>query len=201
MPSTLIKWSVPAPAPDIDVDRARRKETIRGALKLFRVTLDAVRRHAEWVENRHGIDGAQLWALWELAQAPGLRAVDLAKTMAVHRATADALLDELVARGLVLARNANGGNVRTFSLSSAGRRIADAAPDYGQGVLKSALERLPDTGLEQLVASLREVTEALPFREEAAAMQPMSNLLRPTGVEPEPPARDPGPPAPDHANH
>lgn len=192
MPSTLDKWS--APAPSLDVDRARRKETIRGALKLFRVTLDAVRRHAEWVENRHGIDGAQLWAVCELAQAPGLRAVDLARTMAVHRATAEALLDELVARGLVLARTAN-GYVRTFSLSSAGRRIADAAaPDYAQGVLKSALERLPDAGLEQLVASLRAVADSLPFREEAAAMQPMSNLLRPTGVEPERPARD-------HANH
>jgi MarR family transcriptional regulator, organic hydroperoxide resistance regulator len=200
MQSTLTKWSAPAPALDIDVDRARRKETIRGALKLFRVTLDAVRRHAEWVESRHGIDGAQLWAVWELAQAPGLRAVDLAKAMAVHRATADALLDELVKRGLVLAQTA-GGHVQTFSLSAAGRRLADAAPDYGQGVLKSALERLPDASLGQLVASLRAVSESLPFREEAAAMQPMSNLLRPTRTEAEPPACDPAPPARNDAGH
>ncbi len=167
---------------DADVAWARRRETIRGALKLFRVTLDAVRRHAEWSESRHGISAAQLWAVCELAQNPGMRAVDLARNMAVHRATADQLLDTLVERGLA-RRQLNGGGSSHHFATDEGLRIAEASPEHGQGVLKAALENLPDAPLEQLVASMRALSECMPFREDRAALQPMADLLSPRPEE------------------
>ena len=168
---------------DAAVSRARRKETIRGALKLFRVLLDAVRRHADWVEARHGIGGAQLWVLWELGQSPGMRAVDLAKSMAVHRQKAEALLHELLEKGLVRAEMPAEAQSLVHFLTPDGQRIADTAPEHGQGVLKAALERLPDTALEQVVVSMRAVTESLPLREDRAALNPLADIFRPNSDE------------------
>lgn len=165
---------------DAAVAWARRNETIRGALKLFRVLLDAVRRHGEWVESRHGIGGAQLWVLWELRQTPGMRAVDLARNMAVHRHTAEALLNELLERRLVRTEGAPDTPTAVYLLTREGQRIAEASPEHGQGVLKAALEQLPPAALEQVVASMRAVTESLPFREDRAALKPLAEIVRPT---------------------
>jgi DNA-binding MarR family transcriptional regulator len=178
MPASLQSWTLPPTPRDVDEERARRKENIRAVLKLFRVTLDAVRRHAEWTESRYGIGAAPLWALWELAQTPGQRAADLARAMAVHRATAEELLRELLARGLVERGDVEGG-AATHRLTAAGRRIAEDAGDNGQGVLKAALEHLPEAGLAALLDALRPMTERLPLRESAAAMHPVAHLLRP----------------------
>ncbi len=164
---------------DAAVAWARRNETIRGALKLFRVLLDAVRRHAEWVEARHGIGGAQLWVLWELRQTPGMRAVDLARNMAVHRHTAETLLSELLEKRLVRTEGPQDTHTAIYLLTHEGQRIADASPEHGQGVLKAALEQLPAVALEQVVASMRAVTESLPFREDRAALRPLADILRP----------------------
>lgn len=171
---------------DAAVAWARRNETIRGALKLFRVLLDAVRRHAEWVEVRHGIGGAQLWVLWELRQTPGMRAVDLARNMAVHRHTAEAMLNELSAKKLVRTEAAGETPSAVYVLTADGQRIADASPEHGQGVLKAALEQLPVAALEQVVASMRAVTESLPFREDRAALKPLADILRQPAHEPPP---------------
>lgn len=178
----------PAREEDATVSWARRKETIRGALKLFRVLLDAVKRHAEWVESRHGIGGAQLWVLWELSHTPGMRAVDMAKNMAVHRHTAEAMLNELLGKNLVRQEVGGEAHSPVYVLTPLGQRIADASPEHGQGVLKAALEQLPDAALEQVVASMRAVTESLPFREDRAALRPMADLLRPTVHEATPQA-------------
>ena len=172
------------PQEDAAVSHARRKETVRGALKLFRVLLDAAKRHAEWAEDRHGLAGAQLWALWELRQTPGMRAVDLARSMAIHRQTAETLLSELVGLGLV-RMVATDAQTALYCLTSEGRSIAESVPECGQGVLMAALEQLPDASLEQVVVALRSVAECLPFREDRAALKPLSDILRPLG-EPHP---------------
>ncbi len=181
---TSQKFETSLPQEDATVAWARRKETIRGTLKLFRVVLDAVKRHAEWVEARHGIGGAELWALWELGQAPGMRAVDLAKSMAILRQSADALLQGLLVKGLVKTEMSAESQSPTYFLTLDGQRISDASPEFGQGVLKSALERLPDAMLEQVVVSMRAVTENLPFREDQAALIPLADIVRPNGLEP-----------------
>jgi len=157
------------------VIRARRKETMRGAVKLFRMLMDAVERHAEWAEARLGMDPARLWALWELRQTPGLRAVDLAKAMAVHRNTSEALLHGLVASGLAVRLPAADAASAGYALTEAGKRLAHSLPDHGQGVLMSAFEQLPDAALERVVEALRPLVEVLPFREDRAALKPLAS--------------------------
>lgn len=176
MSANLQKFaSTPA---DAEQRRAQHDDTVRGAIKLLRVVFDAVRRHAEYVENKHGISSAQLWLLWELARSPGLRAVDLAKTMAVHRAGVETMLQELLASGLVRIQSVNGTAASTcYALSPEGQRIADASSDFGQGVLKSSLDPLPDRTLNLLVEGLKAMTAGVPFRDEHASLCPISTLL------------------------
>lgn len=169
---------------DTDVAWARRKKVILATLKMFRVTLDAVRRHSEWVESRHDVSAVELWALWELIQTPGLRAVDLAKAMALPRSSAESLLDRLLKRGLV-KQSGNGeaeGSVGFFTTLD-GQRIADASPQYGQGVLKAAMGSLPDASLVKLAEAMSDLIQNLPFIEKSAALQPMAELLRPGGAK------------------
>lgn len=168
------------PAQDTDVAWARRKEATLAALKMFRMTLDAVRRHSEWVEARHGVSAVELWALWELAQSPGQRTVDLAKAMALPRAATETLLAGLLRRGLVKLASADGGEgPALYAPTFDGQRIADSSPQYGQGVLKAAMNGLSDASLAKLVQALGDLIQNLPFREDRAALQPMGELLRP----------------------
>lgn len=163
---------------DVAVAWARRRETLRAALKMMRVLLHAVQRHADWVRDRHGIDSTQLWALWELARAPGMRAVDLARNLAIHRQRAELLLRELTELGLVRVQAGPDQFAPGHFLTTSGQRIADAAPEYGQGVMLSALERLSDTALEQVIRALRDLVEQLPLRDDRAALSPLADLLR-----------------------
>lgn len=173
------------PSQDTDVAWARRKEAILATLKMFRMALDAVRRHSEWVESRHGISAVELWALWELTQTPGLRAVDLAKAMALPRTSAESLLDGLVKRGLARQSSDSGADgPKLFFTTFDGQRIADASPQYGQGVLKAAMGSLPDSSLVKLAESISALVQNLPFCEQSAALQPMAELLRPGGAQP-----------------
>ena len=165
------------PAQDTEVAWARRKELILANLKMFRVTLDAVRRHAEWVETRHGISAVDLWVLWELAQSPGQRMVDLAKGMALPRSTMEPLLNGLMQRGLIKPGESTDA-APCYLLTYDGQRIADASPQFGQGVLKSAMNQLSDDSLIQLAQAMGELVRHLPFLEERAAFQPLAELLR-----------------------
>lgn len=171
------------PSQDTAVAWARRKETILVTLKMFRMTLDAVRRHSEWVESRHDISSVDLWALWELAQTPGLRAVDLAKVMAMPRPNTESLLDGLLKRGLVrMESDPQSTAPGIFFVTFDGQRIADASPQFGQGVLKAAMNNLPDDALLNLAQAMSDLVQNLPFLEQSAALQPMAELLRPGGI-------------------
>lgn len=173
------------PSLDTDVAWARRKEVTLATLKMFRVTLDAVRRHSEWVESRHEISAVELWALWELTQTPGLRAVDLAKAMALPRPSAESLLDGLLKRGLIKQSvNTEAEGASVFFTTFDGQRIADSSPQYGQGVLKAAMGSLSDASLVNLVEAMSELVQNLPFIEKSAALQPLAELLRPGGPQP-----------------
>lgn len=173
------------PAQDTEVAWAQRKETTLATLKMFRLALDAVRRHSEWVETRHGISAAELWALWELAQTPGMRVVDLSKAMALPRGNTETLIKGLIQRGLVKTGDSQGNaGTGVHFVTFDGQRIADASPQFGQGVLKAAMQHMPDAALVKLAKAMSELVQNLPFLEQSAALQPMAELLRPSRETP-----------------
>ena len=70
-------------------------------LKQFRVLLRSIKRHYQWVEDLCGLSGAQVWAMAEIAAAPGIKVSNLAQELGVHLSTASNMLRRLEERALI----------------------------------------------------------------------------------------------------
>lgn len=165
---------------DTAAEWARRKETIRDVLKLFRLLASAVKKHAASTQEFWQVSSAQLWALHEIGKTPGMRVMDIAKSMAIHAATASEISDHLIARGLLLGEDAQGEgeSVRMF-LTDTGSALIESAPLPSQGILTEALENVDDKVLAELNKALQAVVNAARLKENQAALTPLTDILQP----------------------
>ncbi|CAI8731855.1 MarR family winged helix-turn-helix transcriptional regulator [Methylocaldum szegediense] len=152
------------------------------ALKRFRLIFRAVQQHSQWVESCCGVSHAQLWAMSELSNQPGMNVSELARAMAVHQSTASNLLVKLTKKGLVRRERADGDQrvVRLY-LTEAGQTLVKRAPEPRQGLLLRALTELPVSVLTALNDGLNTLVDAMHINDEQAALQPL-NI---SGDEPE----------------
>jgi DNA-binding MarR family transcriptional regulator len=138
--------------------RPAQREAALEVLKKFRQVFRAAKVHFNAIEKRAGVTGAQLWALCELEEQPGVRVTDLAAAMALHQSTVSNLIDKLLRKRLIRRdRGDIDGRVVRLYLTAAGERIVRSAPTPGRGVLPDALEHLPPTalrGLDQQLGNL-----------------------------------------------
>ena len=98
-------------------------------LEQFRVIVKSIKRHYQTVERRAGLQGAQLWALAQVAETPGTQVGDLARALAIHQSTASNLLRALEAEGLVTRerRSSDQRQVRLFATKK-GLKLLKGAP-------------------------------------------------------------------------
>jgi DNA-binding MarR family transcriptional regulator len=148
------------------------------ALMKFRQIINASKRHFRWVETQCGINGAQLWALWEIDRAPGLRVSELAVAMAMHQSTTSNLIEKL-ARAALLERRRGSGDFRvvTLHLTAAGRALLKRAPKPARGRLQEALFRLPLPALRTLDRLLGSLLDEMGGAEPASMKQPLGEML------------------------
>lgn len=147
-------------------------------LEQFRVIIRSVRRHYQAVELRAGVSGAQLWALAELRDRPGLKVGELARAMAVHPSTASNLARRLHALGLA-RRERRGRDQRHVQLftTARGLKTLERAPRPSIGVLQQALSDLPAGDLRRLHRDLSRVVSLMKVKSVAAARAlPLSDL-------------------------
>lgn len=163
---------------DTDVAWAKRQETIRGILKLFRVIVSAVRQHAELIQSNVGISAAQYWILSELARTPGARALDIAKFMAMHVAVLRDALSDLERQHLVVATLV-GDNPKSsrWAITHQGRQRLAMSDLPARGSVVAALDTLDDSAIKALADSLQPLVAALRLKDEAAALVPLSDML------------------------
>ncbi len=163
---------------DTDVAWAKRQETLRGVLKLFRVIVSGVQQHAELVQQQCHITPAQLWALWELARAPGSRVLDLAKAMAMHVELVQTMVTDLEARGLArLTATGITPKACRWSATEAGRQLLADTTVPARGVVAGALDNLDSALLEGLAACLGPLVGAMQFKDGGAALTPLPDLV------------------------
>ncbi|MDR3393498.1 MAG: MarR family transcriptional regulator [Parasulfuritortus sp.] len=168
---------------DVEVIWARRQESIRGVLKLIRVMLLAVQKHSLQTEIQSQVSAPELWILWELNRAPGLRVLDLAKAMAIHVSSVRTMVMELEQRGLIRSLvSIDNPNVTRLSLTESGRYLVEEAPGPARGVIVDALERLDDPALERLVDALQPLIATMEYTDNAAALKPLAELLNHKGI-------------------
>lgn len=152
-----------------------RNEKFNTILQELRIVFRAIQAHSRVVEEKSGLSSAQLWMLWELFNAPGLKVSELAKLLSIHLSTCSNMLDKIAAKGLVYReRNESDQRVVRLFLTEQGTTLLADAPRPAQGALTEALLRLPDASLNQLEAGLSALVKTLKTADEAASMLPIT---------------------------
>lgn len=143
-------------------------------LQRFRVLIRTAQRHSQWIERQSGITGAQLWALLELSEKPGLRVGELANLMALHQSTASNMIDKLESTALVRKeRTSADQRVVRLYLTEAGAELLSSAPSPARGVLPEALRLLGTEELTCLQRDLDNLLEQIKHLDEGFGMQPL----------------------------
>ena len=148
-------------------------------LMKFRLIINSTKRHFKWVEQQCGINGAQLWALWELQRVQGLRVNELAAAMAMHQSTISILLNKLVRAKLIERKRLQEDRrvVRLF-ITGAGRKLLRQAPKPARGMLPEALHNMPAPALGSLDALLGRVIREMRPGEVLSMNQPLADILK-----------------------
>lgn len=150
------------------------KVTPLSVLQRFRVLIRTAQRHSQWIERQSGVTGAQLWALQELSEAPGLRVGELANRMALHQSTASNMIDRLETGGSIRKeRTSADQRVVRLYLTEAGAALLARAPSPARGVLPEALRLLEQDDLAKLQAELDRLLKQIKHLDEGFGMQPL----------------------------
>jgi DNA-binding MarR family transcriptional regulator len=136
----------------------------------FREVFRAAKLHFGSVQKTVGVSGAQLWALWELREQPGLRVSELAGRLSLRQSTVSNLIDQL-ARAKHLKRERSDDDLRAVRLylTRSGERVVRTAPQPARGVLPDALESLKAMDLKALDAQLTGLLHAMKVRAPGAS--------------------------------
>ncbi|WP_018233314.1 MarR family winged helix-turn-helix transcriptional regulator [Thioalkalivibrio thiocyanodenitrificans] len=161
-----------SPGPD---DARTPPAGVQSVIRQLRVVYRALQTHSRSIEKACGVSAAQLWALWELRRAPGLRVGDLSQRLLIHPSTASNMLDKLEDKRLV-ERRRTGMDQRVVSLflTDRGETLLRAAPAPAQGDLNRALQALPEQQLAALESGLAALLERMEARDERAALRPIA---------------------------
>ncbi|QDF96641.1 MarR family transcriptional regulator [Azoarcus sp. DD4] len=143
-------------------------------LQRFRVLIRTAQRHSQWIERQSGVTGAQLWALQELSEAPGLRVGELANRMALHQSTASNMVDRLET-GKLLRKERTSADQRVVRLylTEEGEALLRRAPSPARGVLPEALRLLDEEALSRLQGELDVLLRQIKDLDEGFGMQPL----------------------------
>ncbi|ANQ84595.1 MarR family winged helix-turn-helix transcriptional regulator [Azoarcus olearius] len=143
-------------------------------LQRFRVLIRTAQRHSQWIERQSGVTGAQLWALQELSEAPGLRVGELANRMALHQSTASNMIDRLETTALIRKeRTSADQRVVRLYLTEEGEALLARAPSPARGVLPEALRLIDEDALGRLQNELDGLLRQIKDLDEGFGMQPL----------------------------
>jgi DNA-binding MarR family transcriptional regulator len=146
-------------------------------LKQFRLIFKAVQQHSQSVESECGLSSAQLWALWELLNRPGMKVTELANVMSIHHSTASNLLDKLAKKNLIVReRISEDQRVVTLQLTETGRNLLEKTKQSPQGILQQTLFGLPNDVLIALASNLDALISEMGIKDQDAAMEPINPI-------------------------
>ena len=131
-------------------------------LHIFRDIIRTSLRHSHWIEGKSGVTGAQLWALQEVRDHPGVRVGALADQMALHQSTVSNVVDKLETAKLIQKeRTTLDQRIVQLHLTKAGEALLDVSPSPARGLLSEALRTLPEGTVMELKNVLDRLLEEI----------------------------------------
>ncbi len=154
-----------------DQDPGSRPQNI---VKSLRIISRVIRAHSKLVEESTGMNATQLWMLWEIYNAPGIKVSVLADILSMHQTTCSNMLDKLQQKDLI-RRDRGGPDQRAVHLyaTDKGAQVVANAPRPAQSVIVDVLQRIPDEVLANMEDSLGKLVDALHLKEKHADMRPV----------------------------
>ena len=147
------------------VRRSANRDLALQVLGKFREVFRAAKLHFGSVHKSVGVSGAQLWALSELYEQPGLRVSELAARLSLRQSTVSNMIDQLSrAKHLKRERSDADQRVVRLYLTASGQKLVLKAPKPARGVLPDALESLGASDLENLDLQLAALLNAMKVR-------------------------------------
>lgn len=154
--------------------RDREERAARTLAALKQIAGAAKRRFAN-MQQQCDLSGAQLWALWQVKNAPGLTLQELAAVLAVHQSTASNLVEKLDSGGFVRKkREAADRRVVRLHATAAGTQLLKNAPSPANNALPDAVKQLTDDELRALEQSVQLLAKKLGLED---PKQPLTNPL------------------------
>ncbi len=152
-------------------------KTALAVLEQFRLIFRSAKKHFQWVQERTGVTGAQLWVLAELRRNPGIRVTDLARAMAVHQTTASNLIERLVREKMIKRERSDvDQRVVNLSLTRKGSEAVASAPLPLEGVLPDALKSLSLDELGELHRRLDKLARLMKVRDVTGKRIPLAEM-------------------------
>lgn len=156
---------------------ADQHQLAQEVLKKFRVVFGSIKKHFREIENQCGVSGAQVWAIWEISRAPGMRVTELAKVLSLHQSTMSNLLEKIEEGGLIRKERTQGDQrvVRLY-VTEHGHEVIQRAPKPMSGILPDALQKLPLATLLSLSQDMETLIALMPGKDISAASKPLSEI-------------------------
>lgn len=140
-------------------------EDVRLALDAFRRIVQALRTAARDTERHVGLSTAQLFALQQLAAAPGASVNDLAARTFTHQSSVSVVVQRLVDRRLVQKMTAKDDRRRVrLALTESGKAVLRRSPEPVQERLIAGLSALAEDRRHMVAEALNEIAQAIDGR-------------------------------------
>ncbi|HXZ25796.1 MAG TPA: MarR family transcriptional regulator [Nitrospiria bacterium] len=127
-------------------------------MQSLRRIFKAIQLYSEQVLKEFGVTGPQLWALRVIYREGRLSMGALSERMYLHISTVSGVVDRLERKGFVeRSRERTDRRVVMISLTKAGKRVVQNAPEAAQGKLLHGLESLSRREVKGIHAALGKV--------------------------------------------
>jgi DNA-binding MarR family transcriptional regulator len=155
----------------------QRGETADQILRALRLVFRSVQKHNQIIEERCGVGGVQMWALWEIARAGQMRVSELAKKLSIHQSTTSNLLDKLERQRFIRReRSDTDQRVVRVALTENGEELLSSSPPVARNLIVDALMEMPEDSLRQLEDGLYQLIRHLKVQDANGESQPLYRL-------------------------
>jgi DNA-binding MarR family transcriptional regulator len=135
-------------------------------MQSLRRIFKAIQLYSEQVLKEFGVTGPQLWALRVIYREGRLSMGELSRLMYLHISTVSGVVDRLEQKGYVeRSREQTDRRVVKISLTKAGKRVVQHAPEAAQGKLLHGLESLSRQEVRGIHAALDKVVRLMEIKD------------------------------------
>jgi DNA-binding MarR family transcriptional regulator len=163
---TVTSYAIPSHAATESRMHSSRDPLLYDVASRLLQILKAMDDFSKYLQAQHQLSGPQLWALWEVREAPNMTMSDLASRMFLHPSTVSGIVDRLVRRQL-MTRVEDPQDRRAFrlNLTEDGEDLLRRAPKPVRRRLIDSLRETPDDVLMSLQSVLEDMGEAVRSRD------------------------------------